>query len=81
MRINFISIGENVEIYVELPEEGSPTIRPTMAVYLGEGLYEVLSAPDYDPEDEVWEFPPGSIVRVEKRVGFDGKEYLHALKP
>lgn len=56
---------ESVEIYVQLLEEGTPTARPTQAVPLGNGLYKILPTPNYDPEDEIWEFPPGSIVRCE----------------
>jgi len=70
---------ETVIVYVELPEESSPTIRPTQAEDLGDGTYKLLPAEDYDPEDEVWEFPPDSIVKAEKRVGFRG-EYLHVVK-
>ena len=59
---------KTVTIYIDLPEEGTPTIRQTQGIDLGNGLYKVLPAPDYDPEDEVWEFLPGSIVRCEKRL-------------
>lgn len=53
---------KEIEIYVNLLEEGTPTWRPTQAVDLGNGLYKLLPTPDYDPEDEVWEFPPSSVV-------------------
>jgi hypothetical protein len=65
-----------VTVYVRLLEEGTSVWRPTEAVQLANGLYELLPTPDYDPEDEKWEFPPGSIVRVEKRQGSVGEHLL-----
>ncbi|GIX00652.1 MAG: hypothetical protein KatS3mg111_3984 [Pirellulaceae bacterium] len=58
-------------IYVNLLDEGVVVLRPTQGLQLGEDEYEVLPPTDYDPDDEVWEFPPGSIVRCirEKRDG------------
>ena len=58
-------VDESVEIYVQLLEEGTPTARPTQAIPLSNGLYKILPTPNYDPEDEIWEFLPGSIVRCE----------------
>ena len=34
---------------------------------LGPGKARLVLPPDYDPEDEDWEFKPGSIVWVELR--------------
>lgn len=56
-----------VTISVYLPEEATDTWRPTTATILGNGLYMLLPTPGYDPEDEVWEFPPGSKVRGEMK--------------
>lgn len=50
-------------IYVHLLGEGTTVLRPTQGVPLGGSVYRVLATPDYDPEDEQWQFPPGSIVR------------------
>jgi hypothetical protein len=49
-------------IYIPLLNEGTSVVRPTQAVKLGEKLYRVLPTKDYDPNDEEWEFPPGSVV-------------------
>jgi len=68
-------LGNIIHVYVNLLEEGSPTLRGTHAIDLGNGSYELLTAPDYDPQDEIWEFLPGSIVRVEKKTNY-GKEIL-----
>ena len=58
-------------IYVNLLDEGVAVMRPTQGLRLGVDEYEVLPPIDYDPGDELWEFPPGSIVRCirEERDG------------
>jgi hypothetical protein len=71
---------KNQEIYVILLDEGTDTIRPTKAEVLPNGLYKLLPTPNYDPEDEHWEFPPGSIVKGIWRESEDIKLLL-AIKP
>jgi hypothetical protein len=71
-------MAQTVEIYVRLLHEGTECSRPTQALDLGSGLFKVLPTPRYDPEDEVWEFPPDSIVRV-RPFEFEGKEFLRAV--
>lgn len=68
-----------VEVYLPLLEEGTPTLRPTQAIFLGNDLYQLLPTPDYDPEDEVWEFPPGSVVRCIRETSVK-KPYLYAVE-
>lgn len=70
---------EVIKIYVELLEEGVSCRRPTFAEDLGDGRYKVLPTPEYDPEDEVWQFTPGTIVHCETRKDAEG-EYLYATK-
>jgi hypothetical protein len=65
-----------VKIYVQLLDEGTPTTRPTEAMELGAGLFKVLPVSNYDPEDEKWEFPPGSVVKVKKTQGLFGEMLL-----
>lgn len=69
-----------VPIYVRLLDEGTPTSRPTHAERIGNDLFKLLPTPNYDPNDEHWEFPPGSIVRA-KTMEYDGKDYLLAVTP
>jgi len=57
-----------IKIYVPLLDEGTPTIRGTQAISLGGNLYKILATPDYNPEDETWEFLPGSVVRCDKII-------------
>lgn len=49
-------------IYIPLLNEGVPVVRPTQGRPLGARKFLVLATPDYDAEDELWEFPPGSVV-------------------
>jgi len=67
---------KTVKVYVNLLEEGVPTLRPTQAVPLGNDIYKLLPAIDYDPNDEIWEFLPNSIVRCELK-----KTFRHGLMP
>jgi len=71
---------QTVEIHIRLLHEGTECSRPTQAVDLGNGLYKVLPTPNYNPGDEVWEFPPDSIVRSEVRRS-EGKAFLIAVAP
>ena len=64
-------------VYVPLLREGTPVVRPTQAVPLGDGRFRVLATLNYDPDDETWEFPPGSIVRCRKET-WSGNEVLVA---
>ena len=59
-------------IFVELLDEGTSVVRPTLAVPLGDGTYRLLPTPGYDPDDEHWEFPPGSVVRCRREVWSGG---------
>jgi hypothetical protein len=68
-----------ITLYVRLLDEGTDVTRPTQAEELTGGYFRVLSSPDYDPEDEHWEFPPGSIVRAESRELRDD-EFLLAVE-
>jgi hypothetical protein len=66
-------------IYVPLLNEGTSVVRPTRGVKLGENLCRVLPTQHYDPDDEEWEFPPGTIVECGLEVR-NGKEVLVARR-
>ena len=68
------------KVYVQLLEEGTPTARPTEAIELEGGLFQLLPTKDYDPEDEVWEFLPGSIVKCKMIEGLFGQMLLAVEK-
>lgn len=69
-----------IKIYVQLLEEGTDTARATTAVVLGNGLYKLLPTSNYDPEDEVWEFLPGSVVKCNLVKDADGEEIMLAVR-
>lgn len=66
-------------VYIRLLDEGTEVFRPTLAESLGRGKFKVLPTPNYDPEDEIWEFTPGSIVVCAKQK-LEGEEVLVAMK-
>jgi len=68
-----------IELHVRLRNEGTEVSRPTRALDLGDGTFKLLPTPDYDPEDEEWEFVPGAIVRSERHKDENG-EYFLAVK-
>jgi len=51
-------------VYMPLLDEGTEVCRPIQAEPLGDGRYRVLGPV---PEDGVWEFLPGSIVRLRQK--------------
>lgn len=57
---------KKAKIHVRLLGEGTEVSRSTEAMDFGGGLFQLLSTAGYDPQDEVWEFPPGSVVRAEE---------------
>jgi hypothetical protein len=73
-------VAKTVEIYIRLLDEGIECSRPTQALDLGNGLFKVLATSSYDPANEVWEFPPDSIVHSAFRQS-EGKKLLLAVAP
>jgi hypothetical protein len=67
---------EPTSVFVRLLGEGTVVFRPTSAEFLEPGKARLLAPPDYDPEDENWEFTPGSVVRVERRQLEGTEEYV-----
>ena len=74
-------------IYIRLLNEGTEVLRPTEVEELQDGVFKLRPTPDYDPEDEHWEFSPGSLVRgvirklegetvlVAVDMNYDGENY------
>ena len=67
-------------IYIPLLNEGTPVVRPASGVRVGEFTFVVILTPEYNPTDEEWKFPPGSIVTCRKEVWSEGKEILVATE-
>lgn len=59
-------------IYVALLDEGVDVWRPVPAHQADDQTYVILRPDGYDPTEENWEFPPGSIVKVRSRRVSDG---------
>lgn len=72
--------GKLITVYVDLADEGTPTMRPTKAEVLGDNRYRLLPIERYDPEVETWEFLPGSVVACERVRTDDGEWVLLAVK-
>lgn len=56
---------ETETIYIELLDEGTDVWRPVQGRRIRGNAFEILAAPDYDPELEIWQFVPGSVVECE----------------
>lgn len=79
-----MSIANTVQINVYLLDEGTDSWRPTQATVLGNDLYRILATDNYDPNNEKWEFLPGSLVKgVVKTLnnGVDNVDVLVAAAP
>lgn len=59
---------EPIKIYVRLLDEGTVVFRPTLGLPLGENWFQLLPTEDYDPEDETWQFLPGTTVKGELQM-------------
>ncbi len=66
-------------IYIQLLEEGTKVYRPVPAIEIESNIYEVQGFEIYDPEDEVWEFTPGTYVLVEEQ-NLEGENVLVAIQ-
>lgn len=66
-------------IYVRLLDEGVDVYRPVAATKLSENIYEMSGLDIYNPDDEVWEFLPGSRVIVREQL-LSGERSLVAIK-
>ncbi len=77
MSVELASNTKASTIYVRLLDEGTDVFRPSSAIALGGDVYELLRPDSYDPDDECWEFEPGSRVHTLPRQSDEG-EYLVA---
>ena len=71
----------NIElVYVRLLGEGTVVYRPAPAWILGSDVAVLRAPDDYDPNDEKWEFKPGTTVRFEHR-SLEGSSVRVAISP
>jgi len=65
------------ELLVRLQNEGTDVYKKTNGYKVATNTFVILVTEDYDPDDEEWEFVPGSIVKcVLEQHG--GREWLVA---
>ena len=63
-----------ITIYIELLNEATECWRPVQSEHLGGDLYRIVDKP---PDDEVWPFATGEIVKCEPRdLQFGGRELV-----
>lgn len=55
-------------VYVKLLNEGTEVWRPVPAEELIDGVFRLTEDPAIKPDDEVWQFDPGSSVSCERRT-------------
>jgi len=65
-------------VYVRLLGEGVHVYRPVPASPIASNIYAIGGYDIYDPEDEEWEFPPGTHVVVEEQI-LEGEPVLVAI--
>jgi hypothetical protein len=70
---------QTVPVYVRLLNEGTDVSRPAPALLQKDGSYLLFATDGYDPQDEKWEFFPGTRVICEKKIDQLGNEYLQAV--
>ena len=70
---------QKVLIYIPLLDESVSVARPTYGQALENNIFRVLPTEKYNPENEIWEFPPGTVVKCEKKVMLDGTQEQEVL--
>lgn len=66
-------------IYTRLLNEGTDVYRPVPSLIIEDNVHKITGDHIFDPDDEEWEYPPGTIVFVEKKE-IGGEELLVAVK-
>lgn len=74
-----MEIKKKIVVYVHLLDEGVIVARPTYGEVIGDNIVRILPTENYSLDDEIWEFPPGTLVRCEKRIKPDGEEAFLAI--
>lgn len=55
-------------VYVYAFKGGTNSLRPVLAEKVGYDAYKLLSPDEYDPENEKWDFVPGTMVIVKRET-------------
>jgi hypothetical protein len=67
---------QTITLYVRLLDEGTNCWRPTQAELVKEGIYRLLPTTNYNPDDESWEFLPGTLVRCQTLMLSEGSKIV-----
>ena len=67
------------KIYVALKEEGTEVWKPVEASEIENGIYKIVSE-NITPEEELWEFNAGDLVRCVDKKFSDGTKGLVAIE-
>jgi hypothetical protein len=54
-------------LYIQLLNEGTIVYRPVPAKQVSGNIYQIQGDELYNPEEEDWEFQPGSTVLIEEK--------------
>lgn len=65
-------------IYIKLLGEGTVAYRPVRAIKVDKNIYLLKGEEIFDPDDEEWEFYPGTKVKVDRKI-LEGKKVLVAM--
>jgi hypothetical protein len=68
------------EVFVRLLNEGIDVWRPTTGEVATPSTVRLSATPDYDSDDEQWEFLPGALVECEQRTFQGGETALAAVR-
>ena len=72
------TVSSTEPIHVRLLGEGTTVYRPAQGLLQSPGVALLLAHSEYDPDDEDWEFKPGTVVRFEVRA-LDGRQVQVAV--
>ena len=67
---------QTITIHVRLLDEGTDCWRPTQAELVEAGIYRLLPTTNYNPDDESWEFLPGTLVRCQTLMLSEGSKVV-----
>jgi hypothetical protein len=71
-----MNMSEEIEIFVQLLEEGTEVWKPVKAEKLNDGLYTITSINNFN---EIWEFNSGQTVKCITKTFADGTSWLVAI--
>jgi len=62
---------QKTQIHIALLDEGTSTWKTVEAIEVESGFYKIVSVNE-EPDDELWEYQTGDVVRCKKKKFSDG---------